>query len=422
MRIEIPEFSLVALIGATSSGKTSFAEKHFLSDEILSNDFFRKMVTDSMNFQSTTAVAFDLLCNAAQARLNQMKTTVVDATNLQSTTRRRIVELARSQNVHSVAIVLNLPESILLERNASRSDCKCSPNIVKKHVNELRQSIKHLQKEGFQYVYILSSLEEIDNVEIIRTRLATNHTEQHGPFDIIGDIHGCFDELMALFNELGYRIDDNGVPYHPDGRTAIFLGDLCDRGPNSVDVLRTAMKMVRMNRALCVLGNHDIKLQKYLSGKNILIQDDLELTIAELSAETESFRNEVRYFLEKQISHYVLDDGRLVVSHAGIKEEYIGRDTLRVRNFCLYGETTGENDEHGLPIRLNWAGEYHGKSIVVYCHTPCIDTQTINNTFGIDTGCVFGGKLTALRYPEMLTVSIDAFGKYCVSPKLLSPR
>ena len=83
-----------------------------------------------------------------------------------------------------------------------------------------------------------------------------------------------------------------------------------------------------------------------------------------------------------------------------------------VWSFALFGETTGETDEFGLPVRYNWAGGFRGKAMVVYGHTPVPEAEWLNNTICLDTGCVFGGKLTALRYPEKELVSIPAKRMY----------
>lgn len=422
MRIEIPEFSLVALIGATSSGKTTFAKKHFLPTEVLSSDFFRGMVSDDEGNQKVSREAFDLLFYAANKRLNLMKTTVIDATNVQPDARKQVIELAREQNVHSVAIVLNLPEKELQRRNAERPDRGYPEHVIRKHTSDLRRGIRNLKREGFRFVYILNSQEEIDNVEIVRTKLWNNKKDEHGPFDIIGDVHGCYDELIQLLTNMGYVADAECGMVHPEGRKVIFLGDLCDRGPKNVAVLRLAMSMVKSGNALAVPGNHDVKLVKYLLGKNVQISHGLENTIAELANEDEAFRNEVRDFLDSLVSHYVLDNGYLVVSHAGIKEEYIGRGSMKVRDFCLYGEATGETDEYGLPVRLDWASNYRGKATVVYGHIPQLEVQAMNGTYCLDTGCVFGGKLTALRYPAREIVSVDALKQYYAPVKPLAPN
>lgn len=421
MRIEIPEFALVALIGATSGGKSTFAKKHFLPTEILSSDFFRGMVSDDENNQKVSREAFDLLFYAANKRLDLMRTTVIDATNVQAAARKQIIDLAREQNVHSVAIVLNIPERELLARNASRPDRGYPEHVIRKHTSDLRRGIKNLKREGFRFVYILNSQQEIDDVEIVRTKMWNNKKEEHGPFDVIGDVHGCLDELVMLLKKLGYEENTEAGMLHPDGRKPVFLGDLCDRGPKNVEVLRLVMKMVKSGNALAVPGNHDVKLVKYLLGKNVQLTHGLNKTVEELGKEDESFRNNVKEFLDGLVSHYVLDDGKLVVSHAGLKEEYIGRGSMKVRDFCLYGEATGEIDEYGLPVRLNWASDYRGKATVIYGHIPQLEVQTMNGTCCIDTGCVFGGKLTAYRYPERELVDVDALAQYYAPVKPLSP-
>lgn len=412
MRIEIPEFALVAMVGATSSGKTTFANNKFRPTEVLSSDFFRAMVSDDENNQKVSGEAFDLLFYAAKKRLDLMKLTVIDATNLQQSSRKQILDLARENNVHSVAIVLNVPEQTILERNNARENRQFPERVIRNHCNDLRRCIRKLKREGFRFVYVLNSQEDIDNAEIVRTKLWNNRKNEHGPFDIIGDIHGCSGELKELLNRLGYTENENGVPVHPDGRKAVFLGDFCDRGYDNAGVLKLVMSMVRNGNALSVVGNHEVKLLKYLNSKKVKLTYGLDKTAEELSAESEDFRKEVTEFLDGLISHYVLDDGKLVVSHAGIKEEYIGRGSGRVRDFCIYGDTTGETDELGLPVRLNWAADYRGRATVVYGHTPCAEVMPVNGTFCIDTGCVFGGKLTAMRYPEREFVSVDAYEQY----------
>ena len=421
MRIEIPEFALVALIGATSSGKSTFAKKHFLPTEILSSDFFRGMVSDDENNQKVSKEAFDLLFYAANKRLDLMKTTVIDATNVQPAARKQIIDLAREQNVHSVAIVLNLPERELQARNASRPDRGYPEHVIRKHVSDLRRGLRNLKREGFRFVYILNSQEEVDEVEIVRTKMWNNRKNEHGPFDVIGDVHGCFDELVMLLRKLGYEDNEEAGMIHPEGRKPVFLGDLCDRGPKNVEVLRLVMKMVKSGNALAVPGNHDVKLVKYLLGKNVQLTHGLDKTVEELEKQDEQFRNDVREFLDGLVSHYVLDDGKLVVSHAGLKQEYIGRGSMKVRDFCLYGEATGEIDEYGLPVRLNWASDYRGKATVVYGHIPQLEVQAMNGTYCIDTGCVFGGKLTSYRYPERGLVDVDALAQYYAPVKPLSP-
>ena len=218
---------------------------------------------------------------------------------------------------------------------------------------------------------------------------------------------------------------EEGAGYHvvpPQGRRAIFLGDLTDRGPDSPGVLRLVMGMVADGSALCVPGNHDVKLLRKLNGKDVKVSNGLEKTLEQLAPEQPAFIEEVRRFLDSLISHYVLDDGRLVVAHAGLKESMQGRGSGAVREFCHYGETTGERDEYDLPVRLDWAAEYGGRAAVVYGHTPVGRPQWVNNTINIDTGCVFGGSLTALRYPELELVCVEAEETYAESPKPFLPE
>ena len=410
-RIEIPEFCLVAMIGASSSGKSSFALRHFRPTEVLSSDFFRGMVADDENDQNASGDAFDLLYQAANKRLSNMRLTVVDATNLQETARARLLKIAREQNVHAVAIVLNLPEALLQERNKARPDRNYPERVIHKHCWEVKRAIRSLRKEGFRFIHVISSMEQLENTEVVRVKLWNNRKDAHGPFDIIGDIHGCCDELEALLGQLGYVCGETGYA-HPAGRQVIFLGDFCDRGPRNADVLQLVMQMVRSGNALAVPGNHDMKLLKYLRGKPVQITHGMDRTIAELEAKGDAFRSEVAQFLDGLVSHYVLDDGRLVTAHAGLRQEYIGRGSARVRDFCLYGETTGELDAYGLPVRLDWAAEYRGWAMVVYGHIAGREVRQQNGTYCIDTGCVFGGSLTAFRYPEREIVSVPASRQY----------
>jgi protein phosphatase len=188
----------------------------------------------------------------------------------------------------------------------------------------------------------------------------------------------------------------------------VFVGDLVDRGPDSPGVLRLAMGMVGAGHAFAVPGNHENKLVRALRGSKVQISHGLAETLDQLAGETPQFRADVREFCYDLVSHLVLDGGRLVVAHAGLKEAYHGRASGRVRSFALYGDTTGETDEFGLPVRYPWAADYRGRAMVLYGHTPTPEPAWVNNTLCLDTGCVFGGALTALRYPERELVAVPA--------------
>lgn len=424
MRIEIPEIAVVALVGASGSGKSTFAQKHFKSTEVLSSDYFRALISDDENNQLVTGAAFDTLYYVANKRLELGLLSVIDATNVQKEARASVLKLAKEQNCLAVAIVLDVPEKVCRERNEQRDDRNFGSHVIVRQREQLHRSMKFLQKEGFRYVYILKSPEEAEDVEIVRVPLWNNKKTETGPFDIIGDVHGCYGELCELLITLGYEVN---ISMHtatpPEQRKAVFLGDLCDRGPRNADVLRLVIHMVEAGNAYCVAGNHDVKLLKKLKGANVQLTHGLSETVAELEKESEAFCDNVKKFLDSLISHYVFDGGKLVVAHAGIKEKYQGRGSGRVRDFCLYGDTSGETDEYGLPVRLPWADEYRGKALVVYGHTPTLEVQSTNNTACIDTGCVFGGKLTAYRYPEKELVQVQAKREYYapVKPFLEQP-
>jgi protein phosphatase len=409
----IPEVALVVLIGVSGSGKSTFARRHFGRFEVISSDFCRGLVADDENDPAATADAFDVLHYIAGKRLAAGRLTVIDATNVEPADRRQLVELARAHDVLPVAIVLDVGEKIAAKRNEARPERSFGAHVVRRQQGRLRRSLRSLSREGFRQVHVLHATDEVDAAVIERRRLLTDYRDRTGPFDVIGDVHGCRAELEALLERLGYQITRDkagraGDAIPPAGRTAVFLGDLVDRGPDTPGVLRLVMAMVAAGHALAVPGNHENKLVRALAGKNVQVAHGLAETLSQLDGEDEAFRTQVAEFCRGLVSHLVLDGGRLVVAHAGLKEAYQGRASGRVRSFALYGDTTGETDEFGLPVRYPWARDYRGRAMVLYGHTPVVDLEWVNNTLCLDTGCVFGGRLTALRYPEKETVSVPA--------------
>jgi protein phosphatase len=436
MKLSIPDLSLVVLIGASGAGKSTFARAHFKPTEVVSSDACRALVADDENDQSATGDAFEVLRLIAAKRLAAGRLTVVDATNVQAAARVPLVAIARQYHCLPVAVVFDLPEEVCQERNRARPDRAFGPHVVRHQRQDLRRSLKTLGREGFRHVFALHSPEEVDAATIAREPLYSNRTWDHGPFDIVGDTHGCYDELEELLQQLGYEVVadttgaslwDGPVYAHPRGRTAVFVGDLVDRGPRILDTARLVRNMVAAGHALCVPGNHDMKLVRKLRGRDAQLAHGLEDTLAELAAlpgdprDRSEFERELADFLDGLPSHYALDDGRLVVAHAGMKESMQGRGSRAVREFALYGETTGETDEWGLPVRHDWAAEYHGKATVVYGHTPVPRPEWLNNTVNIDTGVVYGGRLTALRYPEREFVSVPARRAYQESKRPFLP-
>lgn len=423
MRIEIPDFCLVLLIGASGSGKSTLAKKLFKPGETLCSDYFRMLVCGDETGQHATADAFDCLYHVAQKRLDRRKLTVIDATNLNKWARQKALDLARDNNCFCIAIALNIPENECQANNAARVNKQFPRSVIRRQCAEFNQALKAVRKENFRHVHVLSSREEVDTLEIARIPLWTDKSDLTGPFDIIGDIHGCHEELCALLSRLGYAVNAEGhqaVP--PPGRQAIFLGDLCDRGPANADVLRLVINMTAQGHGLCVPGNHDDKLSRYLEGKKVQLNHGLEQTVAQLECAGAGFKKEVKDFLRSLVSHYLLDNGRLLVCHAGLPERMHARSSRNVREFCLYGDPSGEVDEYGLPERNDWARDYNGNTLVAYGHCPTSEQGIVNNTICLDGGCVFGGSLVALRYPEMDIVSVPARKEYCHCPRGIRKR
>jgi protein phosphatase len=417
--ISIPEFSLVVLIGASGSGKSTFAAKHFLPTEIISSDKARGLVADDETDQEVTPDAFELVGAIAGKRLKHRRLAVIDATNVRASDRKAWIDLARRWHALPVAIVIDPGIDICVERNKARPDRPFGRGVVQRMMSEIHRSLRGLHREGFRQVWELHSLAGIEEARVTREPLWTDVRTDPSKYDIIGDIHGCADELEALLCELGYRVewserDSERIPAvtPPPGRKVVFVGDLVDRGPRTPDVLRLAMHMVEAGSAYGVMGNHDRKLMRWLDGRKVQTSHGLQQSIDQLSQESEAFRNRAKAFLDSLRSHFWLDGGKLAVAHAGLKQEMIGRGSAAVREFALFGDTTGEMDEYGLPVRRDWAAEYRGPVSVVYGHTATAEAQWVNNTICIDTGCVYGGKLAALRWPERELVSVPAAKVY----------
>ncbi len=424
MKITIPELSLVTLVGISSAGKTTFAKRFFKDSEIVSSDACRAMVSDDENSMEATKDAFDLAHYIISTRLKRGNLTVMDATNIQPHARKPLLDLCKKHHVLNVAIVLDTSQGTAKKRNAEREDRNISNRIINRQHQQFQHSIKNLQKEGFRAIHKIRP-EDLDDLVIEREKLYNNKKHEKSPLDFIGDVHGCFDELCSLLEKLGYSIEtheDQELNYgysvsHPEDRKAVFVGDLTDRGPLSNKVLRLVMSMVKTEVAYCVSGNHDFKLAKKLGGKSVSLTHGLAETMEQLEGESEAFIEEAHLFLKKLTSHYIFDEGRVLVAHAGLREKYHGRASGKIRSLCMFGEVNGEKDEYGMPIRYNWAKEYTGDCMVIYGHTPVLEAEWYNNTIDIDTGCVFGGKLTALRYPEKEIISVPALETYAEASK-----
>jgi protein phosphatase len=248
----------------------------------------------------------------------------------------------------------------------------------------------------------------------------TDRRTEGGGFDIIGDVHGCADELEALLCLLGYGVtwregggERRAEIAAPRGRRAVFVGDLVDRGPRTPDVLRIAMALCADGTGFAVPGNHDHKFRRWLAGSKVVPSHGLERSMAQVEAEPRAFRDGLLPFLAALPIYLRLDGGRLVVAHAGILEPMIGAPySGRIHEFCIFGDTDGKTDAAGLSVRYDWTPRYGGAATIVYGHTPVADPVWSGNTVCIDTACCFGGRLTALRWPERELVSVPAQSRY----------
>jgi len=306
MKLLIPDLCMVVLIGPSGAGKSTFARMHFKPTEILSSDALRGLLSDDETDQSASADAFEILYLLLQKRLRRGRLCVIDATNVQADSRKTLIQYARQFNVAAIAVVFDINEQVCLDRNRLRPDRRFGPHVVRRHVQQLRHSLGRLRDEGFRHVHTFTTPDASANTIVERTPLLVNRRYDSGPFDIIGDVHGCALELRALLEKLGYHftdiIDVDGQPGHqitpPLGRKATFLGDLVDRGPDSAGVLRIVMHLVEAGNGWCVPGNHDAKLLKKLQGRDVNIGHGLALTLEQLDREPLAFRERVRRFID----------------------------------------------------------------------------------------------------------------------------
>ncbi len=401
--IAVPEHALVILVGPDESGKSAFAARHFAATEIVSFDDCLGRVADGDDSDASLLAATELLHFIVAARMAVGRLTVVDAANLHPDERRPLVMLAKRHHCVPVAIAFD----DVGDPDVSQPGVELG---LRHQRAQLRRSLTFLAGEGMRLVWVVPDRDVAERVRVERRAMPSDLRDMTGPFDIVGDVHGCINELRALLQQLGWVLTDGDEPTasHPDGRIAVFVGDLVDRGPDSPAVLHLVMNMVDDGVALLAPGNHDDRLRRKLEGRDVRVAHGLEQTLRQLTRRDEAFHERVGAFLSRLPSHLVLDGGRLVVAHAGLHAEFHNRESKRVRDLALYGETVGDHDPEGPPHRVDWAVSYRGTALVVYGHTPVQNAVWRHRTINLDTGCVFGGALSALRYPEHEVVSVPA--------------
>lgn len=413
MRLTIPDLSLVLLVGPASSGKSTFAARHFQPADVLSLEEVRRLAAGAETSAEATAAAWEVLRSLAARRLERGIFTVVDAPLIDVSIRAPLLAIARERHFIPVAIVFALPESTCQEWNAGRPGSLISPYLISDQHQALRLCEAGLPREGIRHIYRFARTVELNAAEVNRPPLWSNRREERGPLDIVGSVHGRLRELLGLLGRLGYQVNSpspaSGAAYriaHPQSRKLVFLGDLVGHGPQPVEVLRLVMDAVDAGTAYAVPGNHDARLLEWLrsGGGGSSPDPQLAAAVAETAA---GFREQLETFLHSSVSHYVLDEGRLVVAHAGLKEELQGRGSAAVRSFAIHGEWQDEC-EHLAPLGgpPEWVATYQGRARVVYSHPRSASATWINGTINLCTSAGGRGDLTALRYPEMAVESI----------------
>lgn len=393
--VQLLRHSLILMIGLPGIGANRFALRHFPEDAVFA-------------FADEAALRASL--PTIHKRLRTGKLVVIGGTNLTPANRIRWVKLGHKYHAHCAAIILDATHKEWKPRFIKNGEIEEA--IWKKFKNKHRRiysQLAEIRKEKFHKVHYLNSQELIDSAKVEFVTLQCDKREEKGPFDIIGDVHGCLEELVQLLQDLGYQADANGKTMHPDGRKLVFLGDLVDRGPNSLRVLRMVRRMVLEGRAFLVLGNHDWAFLRYLRDGECIDYEGFETTLAELNRypeqKRELLKSELARFLRKTGTHYVFDEGKLVVAHAGLPEVLHGSPSSAARGHALFGTPDSS-------IPDSWVMQYGGDAFVVYGHSPTTGLQIRNNTLNIDTGCVYGGALTAFRYPESEFKCVRARKRY----------
>ncbi len=439
LQLILPHAGIVLVIGPSNSGKSTLLKnmvekKNILSSEIISSDVFRVLVSDiefinlcdrqkdeednlTDEYNSISKEAFDVMDSAIEARCRLNKLTFVDATHLHCDGRKRYISLARKNNVQIVSIVLEIPEEKLLIRDRQRKNPR-GERRIKEQYQIFKREKSLIIKEEYDSIHLVK---ETKNLEFIRLTNPIIKDIQQG-IDVIGDIHGCYEELILMLEKLGYKKNETGLYIHPDGRKFVSIGDVMSRGPHSLKTMILFYEHVQMDLAYMIDSNHGWKIARWLDGRTVTLKHGDERVEEEFKVfEKESgavkaleLKHKLKEFFLSAPSHYVfMKNGiqSLICTHAGIKDDFIGKQSQAISDFCRFGDTDGF-DETGKPVRKDWFISHNKSSLIVWGHDPKPRPLLVNNTINIDQGVVFGGALTVYRYPEEEFVSVKSKKDY----------
>ncbi len=410
MTLSFPPVCLIVLCGASGSGKSTWALRHFRASQVVSSDSCREMVVDNAASQSANDDAFALFHQWIALRLKNRRLTVADSTALKPSARDRLIALAHAARVPVHVVAFDVPLDEAIRRDAERTERSVGERVVTRHRATLEQALRELPRDTrLAGIHILTP-EQMDSATVQTTPGALTAPA----FDVIGDVHGCLSELQTLLEKLGYSAEGT----HPTGRVPVFVGDLADRGPDSPGVLRFVCDLVAKDLALFVPGNHDDKLFRMLQGGKVQRTHGLDLTEEQLLGMPEKDREhltlDILAYLAPQPVHLVLANGTLAVAHAGIRDDMLGQSSDFITRFTRFGDVRGF-EASGMPIRHDWATDRENGeagALICYGHTPQDEIRFVNNTVNLDGGCVFGGFLAALRFPERELVTTPAERAY----------
>ena len=437
MLLQLPEGAIVLCIGPSNSGKSTLLdrlvlEQQLLRSEIVSSDTCRHLVADIdfidfstaptedqdylyEEYQRISTEAFNILEQVVIARAKLNKITFIDATHLRSFERAKYFEIAKKEHVPILALIFDTPKSELLKRDEQRSQPRGKKRI-EQQVQTFQSELRHIKKEPFIEVYTWRG----EAITISRQK-SPHLLELGAGFDIIGDIHGCFDEMISLITKLGYK-NQGDVYVHPDGRRLLSAGDIMSRGPKSIETMLFWLRQIDSGLSFMTDSNHGWKIARWLKGQDVELKHGDEYVAEEFKQyevihgkeATEALKERLANMLLHAPSHYILMKNnvrKVVVTHAGISDHYIGKESKRIRDFCRYGAVEGV-DKNGRPIRGDWFMDHKTSELIVWGHDPKLKPFKANRTINIDQGVVFGGQLTAFRYPEECFVAVDALDNY----------